>query len=41
MPLVRIDLIRGKPAGYLAGIGAVVYDALTGTLGAPPTIVSR
>jgi 4-oxalocrotonate tautomerase len=35
MPLVRIDLIRGKPAEHRAGIGAVVYDAMIETLGVP------
>jgi 4-oxalocrotonate tautomerase len=35
MPLVRIDLAAGKPAGYRTAIGDVVYDALTGVLKAP------
>ena len=35
MPLARIDLIRGKPAEYRAGIGAVIYDAMIETLGVP------
>jgi 4-oxalocrotonate tautomerase len=35
MPLVRIDLIRGKPAGYPSEIGAVIYEAMTETLGVP------
>ena len=35
MPLVRIDLIAGKPAGYPSEIGAVIYDAMTETLGVP------
>jgi 4-oxalocrotonate tautomerase len=28
MPLVRIDLRKGKPAAYREAIGAVVYEAL-------------
>ncbi len=35
MPLVRIDLIAGKPAGYPSEIGAVIYEAMTETLGVP------
>jgi len=35
MPLVRIDLIHGKPAGYPSEIGAVIYEAMTETLGVP------
>jgi 4-oxalocrotonate tautomerase len=35
VPLVRIDLIHGKPAGYRGEIGAVVYDAMIETLRVP------
>ena len=35
MPLVRIDLARGKPAEYRRAIGDVVYAAVTDVLGAP------
>jgi phenylpyruvate tautomerase PptA (4-oxalocrotonate tautomerase family) len=35
MPLVRIDLIHGKPADYLSEIGAVIYQAMIETLGVP------
>jgi phenylpyruvate tautomerase PptA (4-oxalocrotonate tautomerase family) len=35
VPLVRVDLIHGKPAGYRGEIGAVIYDAMTGTLRVP------
>lgn len=36
MPLVRIDLIRGKPLHHLHAISAGVHDALVGALGIPP-----
>ena len=35
MPLVRIDLLEGKPAAYLATLGDVVYDAMRSTLNVP------
>ncbi len=35
MPLVRIDLARGKPAEYRRAIGDVVYAAIIDVLGAP------
>lgn len=35
MPLVRIDLVEGKPPQYRATIGAVVYDAMIETLAVP------
>jgi 4-oxalocrotonate tautomerase len=35
MPLVRIDLAEGTPAGYRAAIGDVVYRAMTGVLNVP------
>jgi 4-oxalocrotonate tautomerase len=35
MPLVRIDLIEGKPPEYGARIGRVVYRAQVEVLGAP------
>ena len=27
-PLVRVDLIQGKPAGYRKEIGAVIFEAM-------------
>ena len=35
MPLVRIDLLEGKPDAYLATLGDVVYDAMRSTLNVP------
>lgn len=35
MPLVRVDLVHGKPADYRGVIGAVIYDAMIETLGVP------
>lgn len=35
MPLARIDLARGKPAGYRRTIGEVVYDAMLEALNVP------
>ena len=35
MPLVRIDLARGKSSGYRAAIGEVVYNAMLATLNVP------
>ena len=35
MPLVRVDLVHGKPADYRREIGAVIYDAMIETLGVP------
>jgi phenylpyruvate tautomerase PptA (4-oxalocrotonate tautomerase family) len=35
MPLVRIDLARGKTEHYRSAIGDVVYDAMTATLNVP------
>lgn len=35
MPLVRIDLLEGKPDTYLATLGEVVYEAMRGTLNVP------
>ncbi|HEX3681126.1 MAG TPA: tautomerase family protein, partial [Bryobacteraceae bacterium] len=34
MPLVRIDVRKGKEAAYRAKIGRIVYDALV-SIGAP------
>jgi 4-oxalocrotonate tautomerase len=34
MPLVRIDILKGKDAGYRHAIGRVVYDALV-SVGVP------
>ncbi len=36
MPLVRISLMRGKPAGFARKIGAVVYQAMVDTINVPP-----
>lgn len=35
MPLVRIDLVAGKPADYRAAIGDTVYEAMTTALAVP------
>jgi 4-oxalocrotonate tautomerase len=35
MPLVRIDLMEGKPAEYRAQIGEIVYRAMLETLNVP------
>lgn len=35
MPLVRIDLQKGKDGAYRAAIGDVVYDAMRATLDVP------
>ncbi len=35
MPFARIDLIRGKPAGYRRTIGQIVYTAMVEILKAP------
>jgi 4-oxalocrotonate tautomerase len=35
MPLVRIDLPAGKPAGYARRVADVVYEAMLATLNAP------
>ncbi len=35
MPLVRIDLIQGKPAIYRKTIGDVVYDAMVKVINVP------
>jgi 4-oxalocrotonate tautomerase len=35
VPLVRVDLVSGKPADYRGVIGAVIYDAMIETLGVP------
>jgi 4-oxalocrotonate tautomerase len=35
MPLVRIDLRRGRPAGYATAIGEAVHRALVEVLGVP------
>jgi 4-oxalocrotonate tautomerase len=35
MPLVRIDLLEGKPPEYRKQIGQVVYQAMLDTLGVP------
>jgi phenylpyruvate tautomerase PptA (4-oxalocrotonate tautomerase family) len=35
MPLVRIDMLEGKPQEYRAKVGEVVYQAMLDTLNAP------
>src|SRR5260370_19053268 len=35
MPLVRIDLQKGKDANYRQKAGQVVYEAMVGTTGVP------
>ena len=36
MPLVRISLMRGKPAGFAQKVGAVVYRTMVDTINVPP-----
>ena len=35
MPLVRISLMRGKPAGFAQKIGAIVYRTMVDTINVP------
>jgi phenylpyruvate tautomerase PptA (4-oxalocrotonate tautomerase family) len=35
MPLVRIDLIEGKPADYRRAVGEAVYEAMLKTINMP------
>jgi phenylpyruvate tautomerase PptA (4-oxalocrotonate tautomerase family) len=35
MPLVRIDLVRGKPASYRKALGDIVYTAMRQTIDVP------
>jgi phenylpyruvate tautomerase PptA (4-oxalocrotonate tautomerase family) len=35
MPLVRIALMKGKPAGFGKRIGTIVYEAMRDTIGVP------
>lgn len=35
MPLVRISLMKGKPAGFGKQVGSIVYQALRDTIGVP------
>ena len=35
MPLVRIDLLQGKPKEYVAAIGEAVHRAMVETIGVP------
>src|SRR4051812_45248057 len=35
MPLVRIDLVRGKPASYRKALGEIVYTAMRETIDVP------
>jgi 4-oxalocrotonate tautomerase len=35
MPLVRIDLIKGKPAAFRGQIGEIVYNAMRETINVP------
>jgi 4-oxalocrotonate tautomerase len=35
MPLVRIDLMQGKPAAYIRAVGEAVHRAMFETLGVP------
>ncbi len=36
MPLVRISLMRGKPAEFARTVGAIVYQAMVDTINVPP-----
>jgi len=35
MPLVRIDLVKGKPAEYRRTVGEVIYNAMINTINVP------
>jgi phenylpyruvate tautomerase PptA (4-oxalocrotonate tautomerase family) len=35
MPLVRISLLRGKPAGFGEDVGRIVYEVMVETIGVP------
>jgi phenylpyruvate tautomerase PptA (4-oxalocrotonate tautomerase family) len=35
MPLVRIDLIEGKPAGFRRDLGEIIYEAMLQTISMP------
>jgi 4-oxalocrotonate tautomerase len=35
MPLVRIDLVRGKPAAFRKQVGEIVYSAMRETINVP------
>jgi hypothetical protein len=35
MPLVRISLMRGKPAGFGEDVGRIVYEVMVETIGVP------
>jgi phenylpyruvate tautomerase PptA (4-oxalocrotonate tautomerase family) len=35
MPLVRISLMEGKPAGFGEGVGRIVYEAMVDVIGVP------
>jgi phenylpyruvate tautomerase PptA (4-oxalocrotonate tautomerase family) len=35
MPLVRISLMKGKPAGFGEAVGRVVYDAMVDVIAVP------
>jgi phenylpyruvate tautomerase PptA (4-oxalocrotonate tautomerase family) len=35
MPLVRIDIRKGRPAGFGAQVGAIVYRTMTETMNVP------
>jgi len=35
MPLVRIDLLKGKPPAYREQVGQIVYGAMVDALGVP------
>ena len=36
MPLVRISLMKGRPAGFGEKVGRVVYEAMVETIDVPP-----
>ncbi|MEW6436746.1 MAG: tautomerase family protein [Pseudomonadota bacterium] len=35
MPLVRVDLLRGKPADYRRVAGEIIYEAMRSTINVP------
>jgi phenylpyruvate tautomerase PptA (4-oxalocrotonate tautomerase family) len=36
MPLVRISIMKGRPAGFGKQVGQVIYGAMVDTIGVPP-----
>ena len=41
MPLVRISLMKGKPASFGKRVGEIVYRTMVDTINVPGTTTSR